>query len=160
MRRILLAAVCLAAVSAATGCSGQPAAGPRGATTVSATAPTGTALYAVSSRTLDHIVIDTQGFVLYRSNRDSADPPRSACAGQCLQTWLPVPCQGEIRVEGIDRQLVACFDRADGRQQLSLAGWPLYGYAGDRMPGDTNGHGQSDEWFAISPDGDRAIYVS
>ena len=160
MRRILLAAALAVAALTGAGCSGQSAAGPGAAPTVSATAPAGTALYAVTSRTLDHIVIDAQGFVLYRSDRDSADPTRSACAGQCLQTWLPVPCQGEVRVEGIDRQLVACFDRPDGRQQLSLAGWPLYGYAGDRMPGDTNGHGQSDEWFAISPNGDRAIYVS
>ncbi|WP_326551222.1 hypothetical protein [Micromonospora sp. NBC_01813] len=155
MRRILLAAVLVVA-----GCSNPPAGAPADPPTTTSAAPAGTALYAVASRTLENIVIDTQGFVLYRSDRDSASPTRSACAGSCLQSWLPVPCQGEIRVEGIDRQLVACFDRPDGRRQLSLAGWPLYGYSGDRMPGDTNGHGQSDGWFAISPNGERAIYVS
>ncbi|MDG4763549.1 hypothetical protein O7632_05410 [Solwaraspora sp. WMMD406] len=118
--------------------------------------PPGTALYAVSSRNLDQIVIDAQGYVLYRSERDSADPSRSVCDPVCARSWLPVPCQGEIRVEGIDRQLVACFDRLDGSRQLSLAGWPLYGYAGDRMPGDINGHGLADEWYAISPSGTPA----
>lgn len=152
MRRVLW----IVAVLAVAGCDRPAVVAPSGAPPTPVATAAGTALFAVESATLDEIVIDAQGFVLYRSDRDTAGVDDSACTGQCLQSWLPVPCQGEVRVEGIDRQLVTCFTRSDGRRQLSLAGWPLYGYTGDRMPGDTNGHGQSDEWFAISPNGSRA----
>lgn len=114
------------------------------------------ALFGISSDTLGWIVIDAQGYVLYRSERDSARPPRSACTGACTGQWLPVPAADPIRVEGIDRQLVGEVRRPDGTRQLTLAGWPLYGYAGDRMPGDTNGHGQDGHWFAVTPIGTRA----
>ncbi|WFE23234.1 hypothetical protein O7621_07990 [Solwaraspora sp. WMMD937] len=159
MRRSILGAVLTLTGLVLTGCSDPGAGTPAGVSAAPSSTATGTALYAVDSRTLDEIVIDAQGFVLYRSDRDTAAPTWSACEGQCRQSWLPAPCEGEVRVEGIDRQLVGCFDRPDGSRQLSLAGWPLYGYAGDRMPGDANGHGQSGIWFAIRPDGDNAVYV-
>ncbi|MFY1635780.1 hypothetical protein ACN27F_21310 [Solwaraspora sp. WMMB335] len=157
MRRFILTVPLAVLVIA--GCTGPQPTGPVAATSTPVTASAGTALYAVPSRILDEIVIDAQGFVLYRSDRDTAAPTNSGCTGQCGRSWLPVSCTGEVRVEGIDRQLVDCFDRADGGRQLSLAGWPLYGYAGDRMPGEINGHGLDGEWFAISPAGDRAVYL-
>ncbi|MEV0458531.1 hypothetical protein [Catellatospora methionotrophica] len=114
------------------------------------------ALFGISSDTLGWIVIDAQGYVLYRSELDGNHPPRSACTGSCTQAWLPVPAADPIRVEGIDRQLIGTMTRPDGTQQLTLAGWPLYGYAGDRMPGDANGHGQDGHWYAVTPIGTRA----
>ncbi len=114
------------------------------------------ALYGISSDTLGWIVIDARGYVLYRSERDSARPPRSACTGACTVQGLPVPAAAPIRVEGIDRQLVGTILRPDGTRQLTLAGWPLYGYAGDRVPGDTNGHTKDGHWFAVTPIGTRA----
>jgi predicted lipoprotein with Yx(FWY)xxD motif len=113
-------------------------------------------LYGISSDTLGWVVIDARGYVLYRSEHDSARPSRSACTGACTVQWLPVPAADPIRVEGIDRQLVGTVLRPDGTRQLTLAGWPLYGYAGDRMPGDANGHAMDGHWFAVTPIGTRA----
>jgi predicted lipoprotein with Yx(FWY)xxD motif len=113
-------------------------------------------LFSVVSATLGPIVIDGQGFVLYRSDLDSAQPPRSACVGSCLTRWIPVVAAGDLRMVGIDRQLVGRLDRPDGTVQVTLAGWPLYGYAGDRMPGDTNGAGYEHAWYVITPNGAKA----
>ena len=41
------------------------------------------------SDTLGWIVIDAQGYVLYRSELDANRPSRSACTGTCAQQWLP-----------------------------------------------------------------------
>jgi len=155
MRRVMLAALLVLA-----GCD-HPNGAPPTASASPAPSPTrvSTALYAIPSTALDNIVIDARGFVVYRSDRDTAAPSRSSCVGDCLLTWLLVPCADDIRVEGIDRQLVSCLDREDGRRQLTLGGWPLYGYSGDRMPGDTNGHGQDEEWFAVSPQGNPASFI-
>jgi predicted lipoprotein with Yx(FWY)xxD motif len=113
-------------------------------------------LVAISSSTLGAIVIDHGGFVIYRFDGDSAAPPTSRCVDACAARWLPVSGQDQLRLEGIDRQLVGSLRRPDGSVQLTLAGWPLYGHAGDRMPGDTTGHGLDGAWFAITPDGGRA----
>ena len=113
-------------------------------------------LFVAESRTLGPIVIDGQGFVLYRYDADGANPPRSACVDACVADWLPVPATDDLRVVGIDRQLVARVKRNDGSEQLTLAGWPLYGYAGDRTPGETNGQRRGGQWFVIAPNGGRA----
>jgi predicted lipoprotein with Yx(FWY)xxD motif len=114
------------------------------------------ALFGISSDRLGWIVIDVQGYVLYRYDGDSPSPSRSTCVDACAERWLPVPAAQEIRVEGIDRQLVGTVLRPDGSRQLTLAGWPLYGYSRDRMPGDTDGHGVDRSWFAVTPAGAKA----
>ena len=112
-------------------------------------------LFVVESRALGSIVVDGQGYVLYRFDGDTAKPSRSTCVDTCLIDWLPVPAVDRLSVVGIDRQLVGKVTRPDGSAQLTLAGWPLYGYAGDRMPGDANGHQRDGKWFVITPDGAR-----
>jgi predicted lipoprotein with Yx(FWY)xxD motif len=114
------------------------------------------ALFAVTSATLGPIVIDVQGYLLYRFDGDSSSPPQSTCAGSCSKRWPPTPCADEVQVEGFDRQLVGCVHNPDGSRQLTLAGWPTYGFTGDRMPGDTNGHGADGQWFAVTPSGGKA----
>jgi predicted lipoprotein with Yx(FWY)xxD motif len=136
------------------GCgSGQAAVPPTPASLPGRPSAPQAALFGISSDTLGWIVIDAQGYVLYRSDLDSARPPRSACTGECANDWIPVPATDPIRVEGIDRQLIGTMTRPDGTRQLTLAGWPLYGYSGDRMPGDTNGHGLNGQWHAVTPIG-------
>ena len=117
-------------------------------------------LFAVESVTLGPIVIDGQGFLAYRSDKDSPDPSTTSCLGACVRTWLPLRAAPDLRVTGIDRQLIGSFTRPDGIVQLTLAGWPLYGYAGDRMPGDSIGQGAEGTWFAITPDGHKAGHIA
>lgn len=146
-------AVAVAAVLAS-GCAGpvDPMTRPSARELTPADSP---GLFVVESRPLGPIVVDGQGFVLYRFDEDSADPPRSRCVSECTKEWLPVPAVRNLRVVGIDRQLVGQVIRPDGSAQLTLAGWPVYGYRGDRMPGDTNGHQRDNRWYVIAPDGHR-----
>ena len=37
--------------------------------------------------------------------------------------------------------------------QVTYNGWPLYFYAGDTAPGDTNGQGQGGVWYVVDPTG-------
>lgn len=153
----MLVATMLLVTAVLSGCS-DPAietAPPRSSQPASS-APATTALFGISSETLGWVVIDVQGYVLYRFDGDSARPSRATCVDTCATQWLPVPGVDTIRVEGIDRQLVGTVLRPDGKRQLTLAGWPLYGYVGDRMPGDTNGHGVDGKWFTITPVGTKA----
>lgn len=44
--------------------------------------------------------------------------------------------------------------REDGAEQVTYGGWPLYHFAGDEAPGDTNGQGVNDVWFVVDPSGE------
>jgi predicted lipoprotein with Yx(FWY)xxD motif len=102
------------------------------------------------------IVTDDYMFTLYRSDRDTAAPPTSRCTGPCAATWQPVLVGDKVIFDGGDPSLVGTLVRPDGTKQLTLKGWPLYRYAGDRYEGDTNGEGVDGAWTAITPNGNKA----
>lgn len=151
---MIITAVLAGAFTMITGCDSTAAPAPVATGTASPVRVAG--LFALRSRTLGPIVVDGQGYVLYRSDRDSPAPSHSTCVDACTRRWLPAPATPGMRVVGIDRQLVGTLTRPDGTLQLTLAGWPLYGFAGDRMPGDTNGQGADETWSLITPDGGKA----
>jgi predicted lipoprotein with Yx(FWY)xxD motif len=103
------------------------------------------------------VVVDVAGLTLYRSDKDSARPPRSRCTGSCTLLWKPaVATDADLPVTGIDSTLVGTITRADGTHQLTLAGWPVYRFAKDRRPGDVKGQCKG-KFFAITPDGGRSM---
>jgi predicted lipoprotein with Yx(FWY)xxD motif len=106
---------------------------------------------------LGDIVTDREGMTLYRFNEDTAKPSKSNCDGGCATQWPPViASSGEVQVDGVDAALVGTVERSDGSLQVTIAGWPVYRFAGDKVPCDTNGHGVGGTWFAITPQGKPA----
>ncbi|WP_412079193.1 SCO0930 family lipoprotein [Streptomyces xanthophaeus] len=101
-------------------------------------------------------VTDSAGFTLYRFDKDTPKPPKSACEGDCATAWPPVAADEATAGEGIDGGLLGSVARADGTRQLTLAGWPVYRYAKDTKPGDTLGEGVGGTWHALGPDGKPA----
>lgn len=113
------------------------------------------ALNEVRAFDLGPIVVDGGGFTVYRYDKDSADPPESACDGPCAQQWKPVPAAAAEHLNGLDKSAVSTLTREDGTDQATLHGWPLYRYAKDAMPGETAGQGSGGVWFPITPQGTK-----
>ncbi|MET8828897.1 SCO0930 family lipoprotein [Streptomyces sp. NPDC004610] len=111
------------------------------------------------SEKLGPVVTDSAGFTLYRFDNDTAAPPKSNCDGDCATAWPPVPAADAQAAAGMDPKLVGKVTRADGSQQLTLDGWPLYRFAKDTQPKQTNGQGVGGTWFAAGPDGGKAQLV-
>jgi predicted lipoprotein with Yx(FWY)xxD motif len=44
--------------------------------------------------------------------------------------------------------------RTDGSEQVTYNGWPLYYFANDAAPGDTNGQGVNEVWYVLDAAGD------
>lgn len=101
-------------------------------------------------------VTDSEGFTLYRFDKDTPKPPKSACEGDCATAWPPVAADDVTAGEGIDAGLLGSVARADGTRQLTLAGWPVYRYAKDAAPGDALGEGVGGTWHALGADGKPA----
>jgi predicted lipoprotein with Yx(FWY)xxD motif len=99
---------------------------------------------------LGTILVDPDGFTLYVFTADSEG--ESACYDDCAQTWPPVPADTPIGSD-VDASLFGSISRTDDIEQLTINGMPLYGYAPDENPGDTNGQGVNDVWFVVDPDG-------
>ncbi|MFF8268152.1 SCO0930 family lipoprotein [Streptomyces sp. NPDC016562] len=101
-------------------------------------------------------VTDSEGFTLYRFDKDTAKPPKSNCDGDCATAWPAVSADDASAGEGIDATLLGSVARADGTRQLTLAGWPVYRYAKDAKAGDTLGEGVGGTWHALGADGKPA----
>ncbi|KAB1947683.1 hypothetical protein F8271_03950 [Micromonospora sp. ALFpr18c] len=107
---------------------------------------------------LDPVVVNGAGLTLYRFDKDSNEPPVSNCDGDCAVTWPPVTVSpgGKIFVAGVRKEAVGTVARADGSRQVTINGWPIYRFAKDTKPGDTNGQGVGGTWFGVTPTGGKA----
>jgi predicted lipoprotein with Yx(FWY)xxD motif len=102
---------------------------------------------------LGEIVVDRNGMTVYRFMKDSAWPMKTACTGDCLTKWPVVAPVAKNDTNGILLKGYVTFNRPDGIKQQTIDCWPLYTFAGDARPGDTNGQGVGGTWFAVSPQG-------
>lgn len=99
-------------------------------------------------------VVDKNGMTVYRFLKDEAWPePVSACTGDCLAKWPVVAPVATNDTEGVQKEGLMSFTRPDGTKQQTVNCWPIYTFAGDRAPGDTNGQGVGGTWYAVAPDG-------
>ena len=97
------------------------------------------------------MLVDADGLTLYAFTTDTEGVP--TCVDTCAEAWPPALVDGEPTVEGVDAAIVSTVDHPAGGTQLVVDGHPLYTFAGDAAPGDVNGQGSGDLWFAVAPDG-------
>lgn len=144
------------------GASAEPGDLDTGAGAEASTIPAGGVgeLAAVSDAELGKLVTDELGLTLYRFDQDTAEPPKSNCDGDCVETWPPVLVEDVTAGEGIDESLLGEVVRADGSKQLTVGGWPAYHYVKDVNAGDVKGQGVGGKWFALTPEGKKAQEIA
>ena len=155
--RVLIAAGALVALLAACGdgnddpASGgsSPSAAPTPSVAESPAASSGTVQLADSD--LGSILVDADGMTLYLFESDSAGA--STCTADCAATWPPLIDDAPVAGEGVDEALLGTTTRDDGEVQVTYDGHPLYGFASDQAPGDTEGQGVGDVWFVVDASG-------
>jgi predicted lipoprotein with Yx(FWY)xxD motif len=124
--------------------------------TAAASTPSGAAV-GVRSGDLGKYLVDGQGRTLYLFEQDKG--PMSTCSGACASAWPPAEASGQPKAgAGIDAAKLGSISRSDGGTQLTYADNPLYRYAGDAAPGDTNGQDLDQfgaAWYVVSPAGKK-----
>lgn len=112
---------------------------------------TGTTLSAAITDDGIPTLVGPDGRTLYWfANDDDGEP---TCYDQCAEAWPPliIDAGTEPTVgEGIPGQM-GTVQREDGSTQVTYNGWPLYFFVDDTAPGQANGQGMRDVWFAMSP---------
>jgi predicted lipoprotein with Yx(FWY)xxD motif len=107
---------------------------------------------------LGKVVVDGEGFTLYRFDNDKAKPPTATCVDDCATEWPPVVVdpEGKLTLQGVEQSAVGMVQRTDGTSQLTVSGWPVYRFAGDAGAGTATGQGVDGTWFAVTPNGTKA----
>jgi predicted lipoprotein with Yx(FWY)xxD motif len=96
-------------------------------------------------------LVGPTGHALYVFTQDSAGT--SNCSGDCASAWPPLvvePGETSTAGEGVTGTL-ATIERSDGSVQVTYDDAPLYYFASDEAPADTNGEGVGGVWFLAKP---------
>jgi predicted lipoprotein with Yx(FWY)xxD motif len=104
---------------------------------------------------LGNLIVGPNGRTLYLFKKDTG--AASNCSGACAAEWPPLTTTGAVTSSGgVSMSALKTVHRSDGKMQVTFNGHPLYYYAGDSMPGQTNGQGLNTygaTWWALSPSG-------
>ena len=160
---VVVAGLVALAVAVA-GCGGGGSSGTSssayGASPSTASAPApghGRASVKLASTNLGKVLVDAQGRTLYLFEADKG--PMSACDGACASSWPPLTTTGHpTGGPGLTASKLGTTKRSDGATEVTYNGHPLYTYAGDSAPGQTNGQGLDDygaEWYVLSAGGGK-----
>jgi predicted lipoprotein with Yx(FWY)xxD motif len=136
---------------------GVAACGDSGGSSPYVKAPTSSAASVKLERTsLGKVLADGHGRTLYLFEQDHG--PKSSCFGACAAAWPPLTTPAKpMAGAGVAAAKLGTIRRGGGRE-VTYAGHPLYLYAGDSAPGQTNGQGLDQfgaEWYALSGTGQK-----
>ncbi|HXW95628.1 MAG TPA: hypothetical protein VEJ19_07975 [Nitrososphaerales archaeon] len=95
-------------------------------------------------------LVNGSGMTLYYRTTDIQSNGTSTCTGSCVQVWPVFYVENLTLPPGLNASSFNVVTRADGKQQLTYDGWPLYFFSGDHKPGDVNGQGIGGIWFAVN----------
>lgn len=111
----------------------------------------GAATVAVASTDLGDVLVDGDGMTLYAFLPDEGGDP--TCTEGCVDNW-PLFSGPADAGDGVDASLLGTATHPDGTTMATYDGWPLYYFANDAAPGDTNGQGLGENWWVIGADGE------
>jgi predicted lipoprotein with Yx(FWY)xxD motif len=172
MRNLISAAVMTAGIAlAATACSSSlssngstqaPVASSATAQPSSpAAASSGTAAMTIGLQSVSgidgKILADGQGRALYLFTGDKSST--STCAGACASAWPPVAASAmPMAGGGVSQSLLGTSKRADGTEQLTYNGHPLYYFSADTGSGMAKGQGVKafgSDWYVVNAKGSK-----
>ena len=95
------------------------------------------------------VLASSRGLTLYTYSADKPHSGKSACTGACATAWPPLAAPVKAP-EGVHLPgKLGVITRPNGLKQVTLNGYPLYLYVGDKSPGQAAGNGIGGSWHVI-----------
>ena len=95
------------------------------------------------------VLASSHGLTLYYYAEDKPGSGKSACTGSCASAWpplaAPVRAPAGLRLPGP----LGIITRPGGVEQVTINGFPVYTYAGDKAPGQAAGNGIEGAWHVV-----------
>jgi predicted lipoprotein with Yx(FWY)xxD motif len=159
---LLITGALLAVTLAVTGCgkdsysAGSPPGGAYGTPASSMPATSSASSGAVQGGVLKTettsagtVLASSHGLTLYYYAEDKQGSGRSVCTGGCASAWppltAPVRAPAGVRLPGP----LGMITRPGGIEQVTINGYPVYFYSGDKAPGQATGNGYEGAWHVI-----------
>ncbi len=147
--RILLAGTLVAALCWAAVAGAQPL-----------TAHTAqTATVELRENSLGPILVNSSGFTLFQFTKDRKKQDNCVAIKGCEGVWPPLTVTGTPTAgPGLKASLLSTITLPSGKHQVTYAGHPLYGYIGNKGPGETSYVGANEfggKWFAVNAKGHK-----
>ena len=105
----------------------------------------------------DKFLADGQGRALYLFEADKGST--STCTGACASAWPPVTASAmPMAGGGVSQSLLGTAKRADGTEQLTYNGHPLYYFSADTGSGMAKGQGVKafgSDWYVLDGKGSK-----
>ncbi|MFJ2114742.1 MULTISPECIES: hypothetical protein [unclassified Streptomyces] len=108
------------------------------------------------------ILVNHKDRTLYLFAADKLDPTTkkytSACTGDCAKVWVPLTVhhKPEAGTGPVKASWLATITRADGTEQVTYDGHPLYTFKKDLKAGETHGQdvkAYGAKWYVVGADG-------
>jgi predicted lipoprotein with Yx(FWY)xxD motif len=132
--------------------SSSPSSAGSSSSSPSPAAAAGAAQIKVATTSAGSVLTDDKGRVLYMFNPDNRGA--SVCYAECATAWPPTLTTGKPTAgPGADASLLGTTTRKDGKTQVTYNKYPLYTFAFDPKPGDTNGVAVKSIWWVLNPAG-------
>jgi len=95
------------------------------------------------------VLASSRGLTLYYYGEDKPGSGKSECTGSCAAAWpplaAPVKVPAGVRLPGP----LGMITRPGGAKQVTINGYPVYLYTGDKAPGQATGNGIEGAWHVI-----------
>jgi predicted lipoprotein with Yx(FWY)xxD motif len=102
-------------------------------------------------------LVDSHGRALYLFEADKSTT--STCTGACAAAWPPATANGmPMAGSGVSQSLLGTTKRADGTEQITYNGHPLYYFAADTGAGTAKGQGSKQfgaGWYVLTAKGSK-----
>lgn len=104
-----------------------------------------------SNDELGEFLVAANGMTLYMFDNDEMGV--SNCTEGCLENWPAFTLYPGDRLAASSDIMGewGTIANEEGPAQITYNGMPLYYFAGDEAPGDTNGQGAGDVWWVVAP---------
>src|SRR5580693_3169510 len=113
------------------------------------TAASRTSALKVTRTSLGTVLASSRGLTLYYYAEDKPGSGKSVCTGSCASAWpplaAPVRAPAGVRLPGP----LGMITRPGGLRQVTINGYPVYRFAGDKAPGQAAGNGIHGAWHVI-----------
>jgi predicted lipoprotein with Yx(FWY)xxD motif len=95
------------------------------------------------------VLANPHGMTVYYYSKDRPGSGTSACTGTCARQWPPVIAPVRIPAGMTLPGPLGSITLPDGKRQVTINGYPIYRYAGDKAPGQASGNGIKGKWHVI-----------
>jgi predicted lipoprotein with Yx(FWY)xxD motif len=106
---------------------------------------------------LGKTLVDSHGRTLYLFEADKTS--MSNCSSACLSIWPALYASAKPQAKnGVLASKIGLIPGAGGKSQVTYNGHPLYYYAPDQKPGDTQGQGLNQfgaKWYVVATTGNK-----